>query len=248
LSKGVIDKIKNGTIDIDLYSEDSQKKIQEYQKWYEKARETGDAIGDLQDQQKELNNQKLDNISKQYENVRSSIDATYNIAESNLELIKAQGKQIGADDYASMIDARKKSIESLKKEQQDLTKEFNAQVASGALKEGSDAWYEYKNRIGELSVELNNANVELIGLNDAVKEIALTNLNYSLDSIREQSAEIQRTLDLIEAQGGEATEELYPQPHGYRQARNRESNQQKKHSKRSCLVLIPCRRSTKRFL
>ena len=45
-------------------------------------------------------------------------------------------------------------------------------------KEGSDAWYEYKNRIGELSVELNNANVELIGLNDAVKEIALTNLNY----------------------------------------------------------------------
>lgn len=209
LGKGVIDKIKNGTIDIDLYSEDKQKKIQEYQKWYEKARETGDAIEDLQDQQKELNNQKLDNISKQYENVRSSIDATYNIAESNLELMKAQGRQIGADDYASMIDARRKNIESLKKEQADLTKEFDAQVASGALKEGSDAWYEYKNRIGELSVELNNANVELIGLNDAVKEIALTNLNYSLDSIREQSAEIQRTLDLIEAQGGEATEELY---------------------------------------
>lgn len=44
LSPDLVTKVKNGTIDIGEYDDDTQKKISEYQQWYEKTLSCADAI------------------------------------------------------------------------------------------------------------------------------------------------------------------------------------------------------------
>jgi len=209
LSKGIIKAIQNGTMDITLYDKTTQEKIQEYQKWYEQAQDVKDAIADLEDQQAELNAQKLDNISQQYENLQGVIDNTSEAAQSIIDLKIAQGQEVSAGDYGTLIDAKTEEIARLREEQQALLDEFNAQVASGALVEGSDTWYEYKNNIDELDAAILDANKDLVELNDTVNELSITKLGYQLAELAEQEAVIQRQLDLIDGQGGTATDGLY---------------------------------------
>ena len=207
----IIAAIQNGTIDISSYSADAQKKIKEYQEWWEKAQDVKEQVEEIKDEQEELIHQKMDNIINQYKDLTDVIDAASEKAKANIEYKKATGKEVTAADYQPEINAQVQKIATMQDEYNKLKAEFDKQLADGTLVKGSEAYYQYLDQLNDLDTEIINSKTDLAGLNDEVRQLALTNLNNVLNNFKAVQSSIQGTLDLIQAQGRIVTTDVYKQ-------------------------------------
>ena len=66
LSEDLKQKVQNGTINVENLSEDDKKRVDAYQKWYEKILDCTKALRDLKKEQKEINKNAFDNIVDRY--------------------------------------------------------------------------------------------------------------------------------------------------------------------------------------
>ena len=66
LSEDLKQKVQNGTINVENLSEDNKKRVDAYQKWYEKILDCTKALRDLKKEQKEINKNAFDNIVDRY--------------------------------------------------------------------------------------------------------------------------------------------------------------------------------------
>lgn len=106
-------RVENGAIDITtITDEDLKDKIDEYQKYYEKALDVQDTIADYQSQLLDLATEKLDNIEQYFEN-----RTEYN------------------DNFGYLT-----PITDLQKALDTFSKELDKQVNDGVIKEFSNEW------------------------------------------------------------------------------------------------------------
>lgn len=103
LSQELVNLIQNGAINIADYDDETKKKIEAYQEWFNKAEAVKETIEDLKEQQIDLSRQKLDNIVNYYDLLKDRTDAAIASSESLRELMVATGKEITASDYAKDI-------------------------------------------------------------------------------------------------------------------------------------------------
>ena len=66
LSEDLKQKVQNGTINVENLSEDNKKRVDAYQKWYEKILDCTKALRNLKKEQKEINKNAFDNIVDRY--------------------------------------------------------------------------------------------------------------------------------------------------------------------------------------
>ena len=66
LSEDLKQKVQNGTINVENLSEDDKKRVDAYQKWYEKILDCTKALKDLKKEQKEINKNAFNNIVDRY--------------------------------------------------------------------------------------------------------------------------------------------------------------------------------------
>ena len=126
-------KVRDGSINIEtITDEDLKSKIDEYQKYYEKALDVEDTIADYQSQLLDLATEKLDNIEQYFEN-----RTNYN------------------DEFGYLTD-----ISTLQEALDRLTAELDKQVASGVIKEGSNEFYEAMSKIAEMQQALIEATLK----------------------------------------------------------------------------------------
>ena len=205
LSASIVEKIKNGTIDINKYDDDTRKAISSYQKWYDLAQDCLDTITDLKDQQYELATQKLDNIIQHYENRINLLGVVFDSYQNQIDKKIANGKEVVRGDYAEMISNTEQQISLLEEERDALTKELNTLVRAGTIKVGSDDWYEYISKINEFSNSIDAAELSLGEFQDNINDISMNNLKIAMDTIEYAQETIQGLLDLRSAQGKTAT-------------------------------------------
>lgn len=197
----VVKLIQEGTIDITEYDDDKQEKIKAYQEWYDKAIACQTAVRDLKEQEKELIKQKLDNIIDHYEMRTKLYDSQIGALDAQLDYKKASGGRINILDYAFSLADSKKKAEEISKEMHDLTAEFTSMLASGDIVEGSEEYYEYLATISKLNESLAETNTSIIEIEDNIKKIDLTELQWVLSAIERSAASIQNSMNLHEAQG-----------------------------------------------
>ena len=209
LSKSMISKIQDGSIDISSYDDKTQQKIKEYQEWYNKAQDVKDAIEDLKEEQEELAKTKLDNIMKHYENRTTRSDSKISTSQSAIDLKNATGQEVTADDYTDIMKQSKSKLNSLSQQRQAMQEEFDKLVASGAIKSGSDAWYEYINQMDNLDQSINQTKIDMQGFRDEVSQINFTNLQYQLDALKGAAQTMQDFASLRAAQGKDPMSKEY---------------------------------------
>ncbi len=91
LSQSYVNKIQNGTLDMETITDESlSNMIEEYQTWYDKATECTDAIEDLKTQLAELAKQKFDHISTYFDSLMQTTQASI----SRLEIREGNSYQI----------------------------------------------------------------------------------------------------------------------------------------------------------
>ena len=209
LSEDIIQKVKDGSIEIASYDDDTQKKINAYKEWYDKAVDCKDALHDLREQEQELAGEKLDNILNHYQWRIDRLDAIVSNNDALIDLKNATGAEIVASDYDKAIEATRQKIDELSESRIAMAKEFASLVERGLIAEGTEAWNDYTGKIEDLDEEIINTRTDLQKLNDSVSKITITNLKYSLAYLESIAQKIDGMMALHEAQGSDATDSDY---------------------------------------
>ena len=108
LSAKLKKKVQDGTVGLESLSETDKSKVEAYQKWYDKIVECDKAIQDLKSQEKDLYQQKLDNVTTKYDALRSVYENQNNTLSSRNELAAETGHSqgIGSAYYKDIITQR----------------------------------------------------------------------------------------------------------------------------------------------
>ena len=142
LDESLAVQVREGNVyHISSYDEDDTKKIQEYQKWYEKALDCSAAIDDLHESLAQLYKDRFDSIQSNYSNQLSLMEKSSDSLQKKLDRLEEQGYMQNANYYAQMQDIERQNIQALNQELADLSRAFDEAMASGEIEEGSDAWY-----------------------------------------------------------------------------------------------------------
>ena len=191
LSKGIVNKIKNGTIDITKYSDKTREAIDQYKEFYDKAVACKDAVNELKLKQQELAKTKLDNIISYYESLNSVVTATAGYHSAQANYYATTDKKFGQAQTAmdSQISDKQKERTNLKKELAKYEKQYSSLKKAGKL--GSTAAREAQAKIQEL-------NASIIECTQSIKELA----KQKLDQIVSKN---ESKVNLINAKVGTST-------------------------------------------
>lgn len=209
LSDDLVKKIQQGEISIGEYDEDTRKKIEEYQEWYDKALQCVDVLQDLKEQERDLAKQKLDNIITHYNNRIDRLDNLVKYRESQLALAAAQGRELQASEYDASIEATSSKLEELVAERDALKSEIATLLSQGLIEKESDVWYEYTSKLDDLEETIVDTKTAIIELHDTANQVSLTKLGYQLDALTNSASQMEDMMKLHAAQGLDEVADAY---------------------------------------
>jgi chromosome segregation ATPase len=187
LSPTYIDKIKNGTLEIETITDEViANNIKGYQEWYNKAEDVRKKIDDTKKTMKELAQTKLDNIINDFDSLVSLMNKYTSYSNNLLNLQKELGESITNTDYEQLINQQESIYKQLQSKYNTLSDELSKAVSKGTIKAGSEEWRKYQEELIAVNSSMNDA---VSSMNDFRK--ALINLPF------EELEMISGTLDRI---------------------------------------------------
>lgn len=222
LSADIIKKIQEGSINISEYDDETQEKIKEYQKWYEKAQDCNTAIEDLIDKEKELAKQSLQNIVDEYEYRAGRYQTQGDVEKARRDYNEARGKATkgtpvkrtktesgetryqfgeGYGDYDEEINAAQGKLDEIEEERKKLQEELQSLMDQGLVQEGDDTWKEYTRRIEELEKQSYETAAALERLKDDARMEGITPIQDRVDRLEGEAGKREQKRNLGEAQG-----------------------------------------------
>lgn len=156
-------RIRNGELRIqDITDEELKKKIDEFQEWYEKALDCKDAINDLNETLGDLVKQNFDNINDEFDYILDQIEHQNTMLENQLDIIENRGNFAGDAYFEALMKNEQDYVDELQKKYESLIAAREEAMNSGAIEEGSEAFYEMQASIDEVSEAYAEANNQLL--------------------------------------------------------------------------------------
>lgn len=198
LSSTYINKIKNGSISLqDITNEDLANKIKDFQDLYEKAIDLKQSTEKLNEQLKELAQQKFDNLAKQYEDILSTFDSKSNALETIIDTQELKGFADSVKYYEELLKTNNSTLTNLEKEKSALISSLNEAVNSGYITKNSEAWYELKQEIDDVQQSIYEAEQAAQEFKNTIEEISWDNFDSLQDKISDIVAESEFLNDLL---------------------------------------------------
>lgn len=214
LAEGYASQIRNGSLNIEnITDENLKKKIDDYQEWYEKAKDCQEAIDDLQKDEKELAQDRLTYIEDYYDSIIKLNDAYKDVNDARLDYLEKLGSSAITDDikgyyqnsYAKEYDSYGKALQQLA----DYTQEVNELLANGYLQEGSEDYLEAMKTIQEFTKQVDESATALIELEDKIREIDYTRLQQLIDGSDRRTDQLKNAQSLAEARDEQIVRDEY---------------------------------------
>lgn len=179
-----VHKIWAGELDIeDIQDEDLKEKISQYQTWYEKAKDLGDEIVDINRKIRETKIKKLDNIKDDYENLVSLSESMADYNESVSDLSEKLNLVGDSKALKKSMDMQAAMRAALVNEQKQLTTQLNALVADGTIGKNTDTWNKWQEEINKVKKSIVDCDSALADLKKSILEIRYSKFEQSLDNL-----------------------------------------------------------------
>lgn len=224
LSADIIQKIQSGSIEISSYDDDTQKKIKEYQEWYNKALDCVDALQELHEQQKEIAGERLQNIVDDFGIWSTIYQKVENIHNAEIEYRKSIGKELyGAGeispygDYQTGIDNEQAVLNTILNERTSLIAELSSQMQAGYVVQGDENWQKYYTQILSLDEEIRKTRKNIVDLQDAANNLKIEKIGYQLDALTNSASNMNDEMNLAIAQGSKSIDSIVDQYKNLRQ-------------------------------
>lgn len=190
-------KVKDGTIDISEYDEDTKKLIDDFQQWYNKSLDCKQAIQDLHEELASLYEDNFDKIQKDYKNQLDLLAHVSNSVKNSIDYFDAKGRIESERYYIELQSIESDNIRKLQAESLYLRRQFAAAMDSGEIEEYSDAWYSMRIAINSVQEEIGKANAEIAKYKKTIREIEWGHFDYLQDRISQITQEADFLIDLL---------------------------------------------------
>ena len=198
LSDDLAKLVREGTVDISEYDEETAKLINEYKQWYEKSLDCASAVDDLHESLGDLYRGNFDAVQEDFENKISQIEHEANMLNTEMDKLEASGYLRSAKAYSSLASIESKNLSMLKSELAELQKYYEQAMKSGEIEEGSKSWYEMRSEIDGVKEAISESELQLIEFAKTIREINWENFDYAIDRISRLTEESEFLIGLLE--------------------------------------------------
>lgn len=192
-------KVREGIIDINQYDDNTQKLINDYKEWYDKALDCSDAVEELNEKISELYENRFDTIQTDFENQLKILEHQTSSYSNALDMIEERGYMGGLSFYEGMRKIEQENIDLYNKEIADLTKVMSDAVLSGAISKGSEAWYDMQTQINDVRESIQESELEIVKYNNAIRDLNWETFDYMQDRISKITDESEFLIELMES-------------------------------------------------
>ena len=197
LSDDLKEKVRTGTVDINEYDSDTAEKIEEYQKWYEKALSAEKSALELRESIAEEYANRFDTVQTDYENKLSLKEHKTNTYNNAIDDIETRGYLASGKLYSALAKTEKQNISIQNKELAALTKKMSEAINSGYIEEGSEKWYEMQEEINSVKESIQEANTKLVEYNNSLRQTKWEHFDYLQEQISNITTESEFLIDLL---------------------------------------------------
>lgn len=185
----------------DIQDENLRDKISKYQDYYEKAKELGDQMTELNQKIRETKISKLENIQDDYDNLVSYAEGIIDYNEAVNDLFESRNLVGNQDALMNNINQQMAIRQALVNEEKELTDQLNALVASGDIAEYTDTWLKWKTEINGVTSAIVKADSALEELKQSIMEIRYKSFEDSLNNLDFNSEMFSSIRDLMSQEG-----------------------------------------------
>lgn len=113
----------------------------------------------------------FEQIAQNSENTLSLYSHFTNAYNNEIELAEAKGLAVSKKHYEALLKIEQSNLDESKKLAQDLQDSLNNAIASGAIKRGSQAWYDMTGRINEAKEAVDQATISMQNYANQIRQI-----------------------------------------------------------------------------
>lgn len=198
LSDDYKQKVINGAIQIETVTDENlQKKIDEFQQWWEKARDCKDKIDELNISLSKLAQQKFDNIVSHFEEREKAFTGLNDILDAQVKLAEAKGQIVSRKYYDAMIKNEQSNNKLLVQQRDQMVKSLNEAVSSGKIKQGSETWYDMKAQIDAINKAIIESNTSLQEFQNSIRQLKWDKFDRLIEEIQDVADEIDWVSSLL---------------------------------------------------
>ena len=189
LPSSIAKRVRDGTINIVEYDEDTRELISEYQEWYEKALDCKDAVEDLHQEIAKLYQDMFNNTQTDFDNQLSLIEHSVKMVNTNISAASAQGYLDSVEYYKQLTSLENDRIIKLNNELDDLNERFSDAMSSGEIEEYSEAWYSMVSAINSVEESIADANVKLLQYQKTMRSIQWSYFDFAQERFNQLNKE-----------------------------------------------------------
>lgn len=195
-------KIQVGTLDIESITDEELKaRIDEYQKWYERALEMQDKADDYMNDIIEYSTQKLENIVDDFDKQEAYLQALLERNENYQDWFTGKGWTEDVSTLKGSIEYTKQLQELLTDKWVALKSEFDSLVASGSIKEYTDEWWEWNTTLQEIHNSIIETNISLDEMKHTIQQVRFNRFEKALDQFDALTDDVDTINSLISDSG-----------------------------------------------
>ncbi len=197
LSSKLKKKVQNGTIDIQSLSEDNKKRVEEYQKWYNKVVQCKQAVDELKLSLRDMAQTKLDNIENRFSGIVAVIEDSSNLINSFMEQSELEGYAGSSVYYEELINNEESKQKKLQKSIEAMKASLDESMLDGIIKKGSEEWYAARNQINAVRQELADSNTQVLEMQKNIRELEWEKFDKGQEAISRLTEESSFVIDLL---------------------------------------------------
>lgn len=204
-SKALLEKLpeqyreaaQDGAIAIEQFAGEADEKtleaIQEYREWVQKGADATQQAEEVLTEIQNLAKQAFDNIVTEFENKLSLNDSKVDRFDAENSLLETDKGFESENIYQAMIDENESKLKILAQQRDAM----QAELDTGKIKEGTDAWYEAVNAIAGVDTEIVNLQTEVEDLQDSINELHWEKFEVLMKQFEAINDEAENLLDIL---------------------------------------------------
>lgn len=197
-------KVREGNYSIDgLTDETLIKNIQDYQKWWEKARDSAQNIADLTEQKKDYLSQQFDSKYERQQRITDKYSTANDKINDIISYKENKGGKVSARDYNNLNRNLTSQNKSLSTQNKMLLQQQKT------VQKGSAKWQEYQEKIDANSQSIRQNTIAIAENNNKKFDLKISDYERSVGNHERTVTNIQNSMDLAKAQGKKTGDSYY---------------------------------------
>ena len=199
LSESLKARVRDGGYYVyDGYSDDEQKLIEQYKKYWEAAQDVAQDIVELDQKIAKLYTDQFSAIEKHFDNEMSMLEDYQTEYENSVSIAEARGRFASSLNYEDQLAMQQRIRDKYALEMDELQTQLDKAVSSGAVRQWSDEWWSMRLKIEDCVIGIQKVDKSVAELQQTMRELDWDKFDWAEDRISQLTQESDFLIDLLD--------------------------------------------------